>query len=426
MGKLIASIKKEFLLLTSDKIGLLLMYLMPVFLVFVITIVQDSTFKLVNENSIEILVVNNDQGTLGNDLIEILQQSGSFKITELERLRKEEIKQYLLNDSQLLAIDIPEKFTDEVTKKAEGISREMLEEFGVLDSGTNVQEEQEISPLNIYYDPILQENFRLSIVNSIYSFLGALENKLMIEKLYNEMGYENIPESFEANFTKNRVEINQISANNSSNEAIPNSTQHNVPAWSIFAMFFMVISLGGNIVKERLNGSFVRLQTIPSSFLMVLVGKVFIYLIVALSQLTFIFLLGKYFFPTIGLPSLSLPSNLVGLVVISILSGLAAISFAMLVGTYAKTVEQASGFGAITIIIFAAIGGIWVPSFVMPEYLQNIGKISPLHWSLEGFYTLFLRGGEWNLLFPSILFLIFFIFACQILIYLKLKIQNYI
>ena len=131
MGKLIASIKKEFLLLTSDKIGLLLMYLMPVFLVFVITIVQDSTFKLVNENSIEILVVNNDQGTLGNDLIEILQQSGSFKITELERLRKEEIKQYLLNDSQLLAIDIPEKFTDEVTKKAEGISREMLEEFGL-------------------------------------------------------------------------------------------------------------------------------------------------------------------------------------------------------------------------------------------------------------------------------------------------------
>jgi len=426
MGKLIASIKKEFLLLTSDKIGLLLMYLMPVFLVFVITIVQDSTFKLVNENSIEILVVNNDQGTLGNDLVEILQRSGSFKITKSKNLSEEKIKHILLSDDQILAIEISKNFTYELTTKAKSISREILEEFGVLDSDTIVQENQKNSPLNIYYDPILQENFRLSIVNSVYSFLGAIENKLMIEKLYTEMGFDNIPKSLEANFTANRIQINQISASKFSNKAMPNSTQHNVPAWSIFAMFFMIISLGGNIVKERLNGSFVRLQTIPSSFLIALISKVFIYLIVALTQLTVIFLLGMYFFPNIGLPSLSLPSNLVGLVVISILSGLAAISFAMLVGTYAKTVEQASGFGAITIIIFAAIGGVWVPSFVMPEYLQNIGEISPLHWSLEGFYALFLRGGEWNLLLPSILFLIFFIFVCQILIYLKLKIQNYI
>ena len=93
---------------------------------------------------------------------------------------------------------------------------------------------------------------------------------------------------------------------------------------------------------------------------------------------------------------------------------------------YAKTNEQASGFGAISIIILAAIGGIWVPSFVMPSYMQMIGKISPLHWCLEGYYTLFLKGGDLYLLTPTILFLILFILACQILIYTKLKIQNYI
>ena len=31
---------------------------------------------------------------------------------------------------------------------------------------------------------------------------------------------------------------------------------HNVPAWTIFAMFFVVISLAGSIVPEKLSGSF--------------------------------------------------------------------------------------------------------------------------------------------------------------------------
>ena len=146
----------------------------------------------------------------------------------------------------------------------------------------------------------------------------------------------------------------------------------------------------------------------------------------ALSQLTVIFLLGKFLFPLIGLPSLDMPRNILGLFVVSILSAFSAISFAMLVGTFAKTLEQAGGFGAITIIIFAAIGGIWVPSFVMPGYLQQIGKLSPLHWCLEGYYILFLKGGEWNLLTTALIFLLLFIFVCQLLIYLKLKVQNYI
>lgn len=424
MGKFGASIKKEFLLLIHDKVGLLLMYLMPILLVFIITIVQDSTFKLVNENNIEILVVNKDKGIHGDSLVSLLNNSGSFSIVEKKKLSESEIQRILIEDDLLIAIEIPSDFSNNLNTKAEQISNTMLEEFGLIDDFET--KELVMDELKLYFDPVLQENFKFSILSSLYSYMNVLENRLMIESLYNEMGYDTIPEGLESSFADNRLGIKQIVAGNSSGKIIPNATQHNVPAWSIFAMFFMVISLGGNIVKERLSGSFVRLQTIPSSFSLVLASKMFLYLFVALSQLTIIFLLGKYIFPIIGLPSLAFPSNLIGLLVVSITSALAAISFAMLVGTYAKTQEQASGFGAITIIILAAIGGIWVPSFVMPEYLQVIGKISPLHWCLEGFYTLFLKNGDWYLLSPALLFLILFIFACQILIYIKLKLQNYI
>ncbi|MEJ6584003.1 MAG: ABC transporter permease [Crocinitomicaceae bacterium] len=424
MRKLFASIHKELLLLINDKVGLILMFMMPILLVFIITIVQDSTFKLVNDNNIEIIVVNKDKGALGDSLSGLLEESGVFKITNRSKLSQKEIQKTLLSDNQLLALWIPENFSQQLTAKAQSVSTEMLSEFDIIENAS-------VSPkiptkIALYYDPILQENFRTSISGSIQSFLGALESRLMIEQLYVAMGFEDIPEAMEEKFFSNQITIDQISANTSSGQAIPNSTQHNVPAWSIFAMFFMVISLGSNIVKERLSGSFVRLQTIPSSFSLVLLSKMFTYLFVALLQLTVIFMLGKFVFPLIGLPTLSLPSNILGLFIISILSAFSAISFAMLVGTFAKTNEQANGFGAITIIILAAIGGIWVPTFVMPSYMQVIGNISPLHWCLEGYYTLFLKGGDWYLLFPTILFLILFILACQILTYSKLKIQNYI
>lgn len=424
MRKLLASIHKELLLLINDKVGLLLMFIMPILLVFIITIVQDSTFKMMNDNNIEIIIVNKDKGNLGDSLSHLLTKSGAYKVSERNTLSEKDIKKTLLNDNQLLALWIPETFSHQLTEKARSVSSEMLSEFDIIETAS--ESPKKSTKIALYYDPILQDNFRYSIANSIRSFLSVLENRLMIEQLYVEMGFDEIPEKMEEKFFSNQVIIDQISASTSSGQAIPNSTQHNVPAWSIFAMFFMVISLGGNIVKERLSGSFIRLQTIPSSFSLVLLSKMFTYLFVALAQLTVIFMLGKFVFPLIGLPTLSLPSNILGLIIISILSAFAAISFAMLVGTYAKTHEQANGFGAISIIILAAIGGIWVPTFVMPSFMQIIGNISPLHWCLEGYYTLFLKGGDWYLLAPTILYLILFILACQILIYSKLKIQNYI
>jgi ABC-2 type transport system permease protein len=207
---------------------------------------------------------------------------------------------------------------------------------------------------------------------------------------------------------------------------MPNSTQHNVPAWSLFAMFFMVVSLGSNVVKERLSGSFIRLQTIPSAFLLVVISKIIVYLFVAISQLLLLFSIGVFVFPHLGLPPLNLPTNILPLLVVSVLSALSAISYALLIGTYAKTQEQSNGFGAISIIIFAAIGGIWVPTFVMPDYLQNIAMISPFYWCMEGYYNLFLKNQSWIELSGTIIYLFLFSFICQLLIFLKLRSQNYI
>ena len=45
-----------------------------------------------------------------------------------------------------------------------------------------------------------------------------------------------------------------------------------------FAMFFIVISLGGSVVREKLNGSFVRLKTLPTNYLVSVLSKQLTYL----------------------------------------------------------------------------------------------------------------------------------------------------
>lgn len=426
MRKLGASIIKEALLLLHDKVGLLLMYLMPILLVFIITIVQNSAFQLVSENRLDILIVNDDTGTMGDSLVKMLDHSGNFTVELSNSLRFDKIKKETIDRKKLMAIYIPKHFSDQMMAKVGHISNLMLREFGATDEKRTKHSAKEDSQITVFYDPVLQENFRLSMTTSLNTVLSGLENENMMRQLFRDMGYDEIPKNIKNELKEKSSTIISLPASSGDNAQIPNSTQHNVPAWSIFAMFFMVISLGGNLVKERLSGSFIRLQTIKSAFLLVIVSKIIVYLFVSLSQLFLLFCLGIFVFPLIGLPQLNLPPAILPVIVVSVLSALSAISYALLVGTYAKTQEQANGFGAISIIMFAAIGGIWVPSFVMPEYLQSIGKISPLHWCIDGFYSLFLKDGAWSELSGTIIYLLLFTFICQLLTFIKLRIQNYI
>ena len=420
MFKLFSSIKKEFLVLMYDKAGLVVMFAMPILLVFVITIVQDSAFRIVNENRISMLVVNKDKGAESKKLIQLMSESGLFGLEQDSIIEMSSFKETLLKKDFLTGLYIPADFSEKLIDKANLVSSGMMNELGLGD-GSNTSENIHFSDLEFFHDPVLQENYCLSVINMIDAFLKGIEGELLINTICQKLELKESPQKLKDAMVNNIIPIKRKAATASNSNVLPNSTQHNVPAWTIFAMFFMVVSLGNNIVKERLNGSFIRLKTTPTSFILILASKMLVYLGVALLQVCIIFSLAKLTFPLLGLPELTMPSNMLGFLIIVLFSSFAAVSYAMLVGSFAKTQEQSYGFGAISIVIFAAIGGIWVPSFVMPDYMQVISLISPLNWCLEGFYVLFLKGGVWAELQPVILGLFIFIISCLGLGFLKLK-----
>jgi ABC-2 type transport system permease protein len=111
MFKLYSSLRKELLLLINDKVGLALMFLMPLLLVFIITIIQDSAYKMVNENQIPLLVVNHDNGKEGEKLVGLLKKSGLFKIDSQNGIAQQSLRSELLSRGKMIALYIPATFS---------------------------------------------------------------------------------------------------------------------------------------------------------------------------------------------------------------------------------------------------------------------------------------------------------------------------
>jgi len=401
------------------------MFLMPLLLVFIITIIQDSAYKMVNENKIPLLVINHDGGLEGRKLVNLLAVSGLFKIDTLNELSQNSLKTELLSRGKMIALYIPQTFSDGLESNAGDVSKILMNDLG-LEFDSTKQKSISLPTLSFYSDPVLQENYSYSVMGIIQSYMSVIENSLMIDRMYMTMDLGDKSSKLKDRMISNRVKIDHFVASTSNSTVIPNSTQHNVPAWTIFAMFFMVVSLGSNIVKERVNGSFLRLKTMPTSFMLVMFSKMSIYVVVAVLQVAVTFSMGIWVLPKIGLPELTIPSNFLAFVAVVFISSMAAVSYALMIGAIAKTQEQANGFGAISIIIFGAIGGILVPTFVMPGFMQFASNFSPLHWCLEGFYILFLKGGSWQELRTVLLFLGVFILICQLCTYFKLRIEKII
>lgn len=175
--------------------------------------------------------------------------------------------------------------------------------------------------------------------------------------------------------------------------ATPSSVQQNVPAWLLFAMFFIAIPLSTTVIRERHNGTLARLATMGVSRGTALAGKLLPYLSINLLQAALMVAVGIWLVPLFGGEGLQLGPSWFGLLLMTLAASLAAVSYALLVAEIAETTEQATLLSGVSNILLAALGGIMVPRFVMPPAMQDIGLVSPMAWGLEGFLDLLLRGG---------------------------------
>ncbi|MEO1020446.1 MAG: ABC transporter permease [Pseudomonadota bacterium] len=183
----------------------------------------------------------------------------------------------------------------------------------------------------------------------------------------------------------------------------PTAVQQNVPAWLVFAIFFVSIPFSTAFIRERQLGTHQRLRTIAISPIVQIIGKLVPYFVVNQVQVVAMLLAGMFLVPLLGGNALELNGGTAALILLCVCLSCAALGLALLVGVVARTIEQATMLSGLGNIVLAAIGGIMVPKFIMPTGMQQAAQLSPMAWGLDGFLQLFLYDGGIIDIMPQLL-----------------------
>ncbi|MCU0370679.1 MAG: ABC transporter permease [Bacteroidales bacterium] len=391
MNRLVASIKKEFLILIRDRSGLGLIFLMPAALVLVMTLIQDASFRKLDETKITLLYLDEDRDTLGIRIKEGLEETGYFELVTAHgnrQLDEKELLGQVARGTYQMGVVVKAGSTEAIRSRGYNlVQHTLMGQDAAMTEDTSAR-----ARIVIYFDPAIKASFKVTVRNALENFTSKIEAGILFQALSSELA-QYLPEPpAPLSGPGGGIDYQEIYASDQYSEIIPNSVQHNVPAWSIFAMFFIIIPLTGNLIREKESGLATRLRLMPGNAFHILGAKIIVYLMVGMVQSITILLMGKLVFPLFSLPPLVLGPEKAALFLMVMATTLAATGYSVLVGTIARTHDQAAVFGMVSVIILAAIGGIWVPVFMMPDLMQSLSIISPLNWSLDGFYDILLRG----------------------------------
>lgn len=402
--KLWRSFIKEIQLLKRDSGGIVIIFLMPLLLIITITLIQDSTFKNLEGSKIPIIFINNDRSEISKSIKSELESSKTFEI--ITDFKEDAAKKAVFTGDYQMAIVIPENLTKDLNSNIDSKVQAVVSSFGLeTDSASIKTVPTKAKDIHLYFDPATNSGFKSSVMNAINKMVFQIENKKIYKAFQDQLGTTEELES------KSLISFKEITPNLGKTEQMPNSVQHNVPAWALFAIFFIVVPLSINLVKEKSQGTSVRVRVSPTPYYIHILGKTFTYLIICIIQFLLMVAVGIWLFPYMDLPQFDVTGKMFHLLIVTLFAGLAAIGFGILLGTVANTQEQSAPFGATSVVVLAAIGGIWVPVFLMPEFMQTIAKFSPMNWGLNAYYDIILRNSGLGKIAQELIFLLLFYFA---------------
>lgn len=384
---------KELKILLRDPGALSILFIMPVMFILVMTFALNGVFDGGSENNpTSLLVVNADHGASAARVIDDLKTVEGMRIIEEvngQPLTRESADQLIVDGQYGVEIYFPVDFSEKIKAAAHSQSGENTVVSFIVDPSMGnavlgpvrgtvqgyVERQASISQAPIRIDDgftkVLQSvpEAALPLVNQVVStFNQGFTDGDGLENASLGVSYEvKPPDGFKV-------------------EEMPSSAQQNVPGYTIFGIFFILQPLALSIYEEKTAGTFRRLQAAPLNRAALLIGKLTPFFIINLLQIVIMFAVGMLVF------HISLGSDFLALALVAIVASLAANGLGLMVTALAKTREQMSGVATLLSVTLAALGGMMVPTFVMPDALQVVSKLTPHAWALQGFQDVMVRG----------------------------------
>ncbi len=160
-------------------------------------------------------------------------------------------------------------------------------------------------------------------------------------------------------------------------------------------VFIPLIALSSSFAYERQKGTLRRLLTTPTTKAMFLGATITGQVLTALLQAFLLVLFGIF------VMKLNWDHAPLALAVMLVAATLAAAAFGTMLGTFVKTEGQASGLSIMLGMVMALMGGCWYPMELFPQTVQQVVKILPTTWAMEGLLDIVLRGHGLTAILPE-------------------------
>jgi len=162
--------------------------------------------------------------------------------------------------------------------------------------------------------------------------------------------------------------------------------QANVSAGQLITWVFIpLFGISALFAYERQQGTLRRVLTTPTSKATFLLGTISGQVAMALIQMTLLVVFAFFAFKLNW-------GNPLGVFLILTCSALAAAAIGTAMGTFIKSEGQATGLSIMAGMMMGMLGGCWFPLELFPPVMQNVARIFPTTWAMQGLLDLLLRG----------------------------------
>lgn len=159
-----------------------------------------------------------------------------------------------------------------------------------------------------------------------------------------------------------------------------NALTYFAPAMAVAFLMYTVTLGGRSILAEREEGTLPRLLASPTGAVQVLAGKMLGIFLTGVAQVGVLIVASTLLF---GLRW----GNPLGVLLLVIAVSAAATGWGVLLAAFAKNSGQVSTYGSAMMLLFAIVGGSFVP-VAGGTLMAQVGKITPNAWAIDGFTTL--------------------------------------
>lgn len=165
-----------------------------------------------------------------------------------------------------------------------------------------------------------------------------------------------------------------------------NSMAHSFAGMCVQFILFMGIDTGMVMLYQRRSGLWKRLRAAPLSRFTLIGSRA-----VSSSIIAMIIMLAVFGFARVVF-GVRIEGSFAGFVGVCAAFALMTSGFGLLVAVAGRTPEATRGIAILVTLVLVMLGGSWVPTFIFPQWLQNLTVIVPTRYAVDGLDGMLWRG----------------------------------